>query len=154
MSELKITGPWDMQKIESYLDTCVVPLKLAIISARGWPVIASLWFFYEHGVIYCASKEKSKVVQLLKKNNKCAFEVSPDAPPYHGVRGQGLAVLRHDPSGKTLENLHDRFLGNSKTPFKAWLMRGAPEEVIIRITPLNLMSWDYRNRMDKDRKDA
>ena len=67
MSKLKITGPWDMQKIESYLDTCVVPLKLAIISARGWPVIASLWFFYEHGVIYCASKEKSKVVQLLKK---------------------------------------------------------------------------------------
>ena len=45
MSKIKITGPWDMQKIESYLDTCVVPLKLAIISARGWPVIASLWFF-------------------------------------------------------------------------------------------------------------
>ena len=140
MSKIKITGPWDMQKIESYLDTCVVPLKLAIISARGWPVIASLWFFYEHGVIYCASKEKSKVVQLLKKNNKCAFEVSPD--------------LGHDPSGKTLENLHDRFLGNSKTPFKAWLMRGASEEVIIRITPSNLMSWDYRNRMDKERNDA
>ena len=27
MSKIKITGPWDMQKIESYLDTCVVPLK-------------------------------------------------------------------------------------------------------------------------------
>ena len=67
MSKIKITGPWDMQKIESYLNTCVVPLKLAIISARGWPVIVSLWFFYEHGVIICASKEKSKVVQLLKK---------------------------------------------------------------------------------------
>ena len=33
-------------------------------------------------------------------------------------------------------------------------MRGAAEEVIIRITPSNLMSWDYRNRMDKQRKDA
>ena len=65
MSKIKITGPWDMQKIESYLSTCVVPLKLAIISARGWPVIVSLWFFYEHGVIICASKEKSKVLALV-----------------------------------------------------------------------------------------
>mgnify|MGYP001434366969 FL=1 len=154
MSKIKITGPWDMQKIGSYLDTSVVPLKLAIISARGWPVIASLWFSYEDGTIICASKEKSRVIQILKENNKCAFEVSADSPPYHGVRGQGLAVLGHDPSGKTLENLHDRFLGSSKTPFKAWLMRGASEEVIIRITPSNLMSWDYRNRMDKECKDA
>ena len=154
MSKIKITGPWDMQKIGSHLDTSVVPLKLAIISARGWPVIASLWFSYEDGTIICASKEKSRVIQILKENNKCAFEVSADSPPYHGVRGQGLAVLGHDPSGKTLENLHDRFLGSSKTPFKAWLMRGASEEVIIRITPSNLMSWDYRNRMDKERKDA
>ena len=154
MSKIKITGPWDMQKIGSYLDTSVVPLKLAIISARGWPVIASLWFSYEDGTIICASKEKSRVIQILKENNKCAFEVSADSPPYHGVRGQGLAVLGHDPSGKTLENLHDRFLGSSNTPFKAWLMRGASEEVIIRITPSNLMSWDYRNRMDKERKDA
>ena len=154
MSKIKITGPWDMHKIGTYLDTSVVPLKLAIISARGWPVIASLWFLYEDGMIICASKEKSRVVQILKENNKCAFEVSPDAPPYHGIRGQGLAVLGHDPSGNTLENLHDRFLGNSKTPFKAWLMRGASEEVIIRIKPSNLMSWDYRNRMDKEPKDA
>ena len=106
MSKIKITGPWDMQKIGSYLDTSVVPLKLAIISARGWPLIASLWFFYEDGMIICASKEKSRVIQILKENNKCAFEVSPDAPPYHGVRGQGLAVLGHDLSGKTLENLN------------------------------------------------
>ena len=154
MSKIKITGPWDMQKIGSYLDTSVVPLKLAIISARGWPVIASLWFSYEGGTIICASKEKSRVIQILKENNKCAFEVSADSPPYHGVRGQGRAVLGHDPSGKTLENLHDRFLGSSKTPFKAWLMRAASEEVIIRITPSNLMSWDYRNRMNKERKDA
>ena len=80
MSKIKITGPWDMQKIESYLSTCVVPLKLAIISARGWPVIVSLWFFYEHGVIICASKEKSKVVQLLKKNNKCCLLYTSPSP--------------------------------------------------------------------------
>ena len=41
-----------------------------------------------------------------------------------------------------------------KDAFKAWLMRGASEEVIISITPSNLMSWDYRKRMDKELKDS
>ena len=67
MSKIKITGPWDMQKIESYLDTCVVPLKLAIISARGWPVIVSLWFFYEHGVIILRQQRKIKSGSAIEK---------------------------------------------------------------------------------------
>jgi len=148
MSEIKITGPWDLPKIESYLSSSVVPLKLSMISARGWPVLASLWFFYKEGKIICASRKKSRVIKLLSNNNRCAFEVSPDAPPYHGVRGQGLAELEADPNGIVLEHLHDRFLGRKETLFRNWLMQGASQEVIISITPSSLMSWDYRDRMD------
>ena len=83
----------------------------------------------------------------MSNNNRCAFEVSPDAPPYHGVRGQGLAELKADPNGTVLEHLHDRFLGRKETLFRNWLMQGASQEVIISITPSSLMSWDYRDRM-------
>lgn len=149
MLHIQTSGPWNPQRIETYLLNTVVPLRLAVMAPSGWPVLVSLWFFYDSGKIICASRSHSKIISLLSENPKCAFEVSPDSPPYHGVRGQGMAVLGNESSTTTLERLHDRFLGNGKTTFRSWLIGGASEEIVITILPKRIMSWDYSGRMPK-----
>jgi len=147
MKELKLSGPWTLPEIEVYLDDVVIPLRLAAISSNGWPVIVSLWFKYHDGTFYCASKKHSRIVELLKNNHQCGFEIAAEKPPYFGVRGQGVARLDIQGGKQWLERLTDRYLGNRNRPFRDWLMRGAADEVVIAIRPLRMMSWDYRKRM-------
>ena len=149
MLQPHLSGPWSISQIESYLNEKVVPLKLSVISSGGWPVIVSLWFFFDENRIICASRKKSKIIEFLEGNPRCAFEVSGDSAPYSGVRGQGMAKLFNKDSHGILERLHDRFLGRQDTPFKQWLLKNSENETIISIEPKRLMTWDYSTRMSK-----
>ena len=149
MLQPHLSGPWSISQIESYLNEKVVPLKLSVISSGGWPVIVSLWFFFDENRIICASRKNSKIIEYLEGNPRCAFEVSGDSPPYSGVRGQGIAILTDKDRDGIVERLHDRFLGCQDTPFKQWLLRNSENETIISIEPKRLMTWDYSTRMSK-----
>ncbi|MBH69490.1 MAG: pyridoxamine 5'-phosphate oxidase [Rhodospirillaceae bacterium] len=147
MREVHYSGPWGAVEIADYLKKTFVPMKLAAVSESGWPVLVSLWFYFESGCLICASRSHSRIISLLSKDCRCAFEVSGDTPPYSGVRGQGDVSLYNDPTGRILGRLHDRFLGAENTQFRRWLLDGADKEVIIFIKPVRLMSWDYTSRM-------
>ena len=149
MSQPKLSGPWSALQIMEYLDETPIPLRLSVISPKGWPVIVSLWFIFDQTENLCASKRQSKIVKCLENNSRCAFEISGETPPYSGVRGQGIAFLREDGNINVLERLHDRFLGGENTPFRRWLLENGNNEVIISIKPERLMTWDYRTRMSK-----
>ena len=144
---LQIKGPWSAGEIERHLTATMVPLRLACVSNSGWPVSLSLWFLYEDGAFFCASRRTAKIVAILASEPRCGFEVAGETPPYHGVRGQGVASLHPEKGAAVLERLADRYLGAADTPFRRWLMRGAAEEIAIRIVPARMMSWDYRRRM-------
>ena len=147
MTSPKLTGPWDHAKIEGFLGNSVIPLRLAAISPNGWPVVASLWFKYQKGAFYCASKKNSRIVKLLETNARCGFEIAVEKPPYFGVRGQGVAEMDVQGGEQWLKRLTERYIGTQNLPFRDWLMRNAYNEIVISIRPLRLMSWDYRKRM-------
>jgi len=142
-----LTGPWNIAAYEAYLRETVIPLRLSVVSAAGWPTIASLWFVYEEGTIRCASKKSARIVRLLEANPKCAFEVSGETPPYFGVRGQGTVTLDPDLGPELLPRLIDRYVGPAESSFRRWLLDQSAEEVAIVIDPVRVMSWDYRKRM-------
>ncbi|MGE4220588.1 MAG: pyridoxamine 5'-phosphate oxidase family protein [Alphaproteobacteria bacterium] len=144
-----LSGPWTAEQIERHLATTVVPVRLACVAPSGWPVSLSLWFLYEDGALFCASRKGARVVRILESAPRCGFEVAGEAPPYHGVRGQGLAALDPAAGPALLPRLIDRYLGPGDTPFRRWLMRNAADEVAIRIAPQRLMNWDYRRRMSE-----
>jgi nitroimidazol reductase NimA-like FMN-containing flavoprotein (pyridoxamine 5'-phosphate oxidase superfamily) len=149
MTEVKITGPWSEHEIAVYLANTVIPVRLSVVSASGWPVVVSLWFQYQDGVLMCASKPHARIVELIRNNPRCGFDISTEAPPYSGVRGQGTAFL-DDQQGETiLEQLIDRYVDPAATNFRRWLKKDAKEELAIRIVPHRLMTWDYRQRMTK-----
>lgn len=144
---LPITGPYTLGDAERYLRDTVVPLRLACLTASGWPLVLSLWFLYRHGALWCASRPQARVVHHLEQDARCAFEVARDAPPYRGVRGQARAAVIRDGGGHLLGELIDRYLGTRDSRLARRLLAGAADEVAIRLAPTRLASWDYTDRM-------
>jgi nitroimidazol reductase NimA-like FMN-containing flavoprotein (pyridoxamine 5'-phosphate oxidase superfamily) len=103
-------GPWSKNETERFLEQTRVPLRLACNGASGHPVIASLWFLPRDDTLWCATQRTASVVSHLRRDPRCAFEVAPEAIPYRGLRGQGLAQLHEDRGEEILRLLIDRYL--------------------------------------------
>lgn len=109
--------------------------------------MCSLWYLYDDGVLWCATQKKAAVVSFLKSEPNCGFEVAPEAMPYRGVRGQGLASLSVEHGAAVLQSLIERYLGDQESDFARWLLARAADEVAIKITPAFFTSWDFTRRM-------
>lgn len=149
MSEISNSSHWDLAQIERFLDTTVIPVKLACTSSNGKPLVCSLWFMYDDGVIWCATKASASVAKFLQQHPDCGFEVAPESMPYTGVRGQGVATLSEAEGMDVLLKLMDRYLGTRESGFARWLISQASDEVAIRIEPDWLTAWDFTARMQK-----
>ena len=141
-------GPWDLGTTESWLADARIPIRLACNAQDGFPRVVSVWFVYREGMFLSVSHRNSSLVKLLRASPQVGFEVSPNEPPYHGVRGQGLAELVTEGAARVLGEVIDRYLGEGNSNLAQWLMSRAEEEVLIRVTPRRFFSWDYRGRMD------
>lgn len=134
-------------KTAHFLCENVIPLRLSCITASGWPIVLSLWYLYHDGRLYCATQETARVVQNLRRDSRCAFEIAADQPPYCGVRGQGIATIAPDKGVEILEQLLVRYLGNTNNPLAERLLANSENEVAIIIEPKTLFTWDYSARM-------
>jgi len=144
---VKISGPWKMDRIEDYLEQSSFPLRLSVNGSEGWPVVASLWFAFDEGSLWCATQKGSRIAALIERDPRCAFEISPNEPPYQGVRGQGRASLHDELGPVMLDRLIGRYVDASDGRFARWLRSRSDDEAAIRIQPVHLMSWDYERRM-------
>ncbi len=144
---MKPKGPWTGDKIDRFLRDTRVPLRIACNGSNGHPVLVSLWYVAIEGKLYCATQRSARIVSLLSRDPRCAFELSIETPPYRGVRGQGIATVDPDLGERTLHMLIDRYLGDSTIPPAPLLLARVEHEVAIVIEPQTLVSWDFRGRM-------
>ncbi len=149
MPQPDLTGPWSIGQIEEFLQGAVIPLRLSTINPNGWPIVLSLWFLYEDGVLWAASRGTSRIVSFLKAHARCGFEIAGETAPYFGVRGYGVASIAPDTDARLLKRLSARYLGPAETPFRDWLLDNAEDEMMISIVPRRMMTWDYRARMTR-----
>jgi nitroimidazol reductase NimA-like FMN-containing flavoprotein (pyridoxamine 5'-phosphate oxidase superfamily) len=145
--EFGITGPWDHEQVQSFLSAATWPLRLACIGGDGFPRVVSLWHQYRDGSFYCVTHRESRLTALLRSNSKVGFEVSPNDPPYHGVRGQGLVSLHEEGGADTLRSHLERYLGGTSSGLARWLLSRAEDELLVRVEVTRMFSWDYRERM-------
>jgi hypothetical protein len=139
--------PETTEQLERYLHEMRIPLRLACQSQKGWPLVLSLWYLFDEGKIYCATQETALVVQRLRQDGRCAFEVAGDLPPYCGVRGQGRATIDEAIGVEILERLLLRYGIIQDSPLARRLLSRGEGEVAIVIEPLNWYSWDFTERM-------
>ena len=141
-------GPWSPGQIEAFLQRAVYPMRLACVGADGYPRVVSVWFRYEHETLYCVSHRESSLIALLRRNDRVGFEIAPNEPPYHGVRGQGRATLQALEDDETLKFLLQRFLGGTDSNLARWLLSRSDVEVLVSVRPMRWFSGDYRERME------
>ncbi len=142
-----IKGPWEQQEIDGFLERGDFPLRLACTGEDGFPRLASLWYRYRGGDILCVTHRDSSMAKLIAADERVGFEVSPNEPPYSGVRGQAQAQLTPLGDSLLLQELLQHFLGGAESDLGEWLLGRSDEELLVRLTPLRFYSWDYRQRM-------
>jgi hypothetical protein len=147
MTAPRRTGPWSPDEITTFLDTQRIPLRLACRTTSGWPLVASHWFLWRDGALWCATQADAKIVRYLAAEPRCGFEVAPDGMPYRGVRGQGRAAIEPAQGVAVLRDLVQRYLGDESSDFARWLLARSATEVAIRIEPIRMRSWDFGRRM-------
>lgn len=136
-----------LKHAEEYLRTIRIPLRLSCTTQSGWPMIVSLWFFYQQGKIFCATQNSAKVVSYLQNEPRCAFEISADLPPYCGVRGQAIASIDEAIGGEILEQLLERYLGGTDNTLARTLLAKSDTEVALVLEPKHVYTWDFSSRM-------
>lgn len=127
-------------------------MRLAANTDSGFPVVLSLWFLPDGDDLLAAVHRDSRIANRLAADRRCAFEIAPNEPPYRGVRGQGNATMSPTGAAELLERLLDRYLGSSDSRLGRFLLARAKEELVVRVRPVRLSSWDYSDRMDDSLK--
>lgn len=148
--KIELSGPWNQKEVDAYLADAQYPVRLSCVAADGYPRVVSLWYRYQQASLYCVTHRASKIAGLLASNDRVGFEVSPNEPPYLGVRGQGIATLAPLEDRSMFQGLLEHYLGDTDSDLARWLLARSEEEVVIRIQPKRLFSWDYRHRMKTD----
>ncbi len=144
---MNISGKWNLSTVKRYLKESRIPLRLSVITSSGYPLVVSMWFVYEDGVIWCAAQKDSALVKNIMKNGNCGFEIAPNEPPYMGARGKGNASINFDKGPFRLKILINRYLDEKNTELSKWLIERSDNEVAIQITPECFYTWDYSGRM-------
>jgi hypothetical protein len=145
---LNKTSAWSEAEISSFLTATAIPVRIAT-STDSYPTLCSVWYMFDdqNGDLLCVSHQNSQLVTDLKANEKCSFEIAPNEPPYCGVRGKAIVTLSKDNALETLSTLIHRYLGNTDSGLAKWLLGRIDEEYVLRLTPVQLTSWDYSERM-------
>ena len=132
---------------KKFLEEQKIPIRLSVLSESNWPSIISLWYVYKENRFYCATIKNALIVKYLKKNKKCAFEISTETPPYRGIRGQGLVKLDYEKGEEVLKTLLERYEIMKNSKLETFLLSRINDVVAIEITPTKLFSWDFGKRM-------
>jgi len=132
---------------KEYLDTIRIPIRIAIKTEDKWPWVISLWFLHRDGLLYCATQKHAKIVGHLENDNRCAFEIAADTPPYCGIRGKAIARIDEGLGAEILERLLERYLGGTDNELAQNLLAKKETEVAIVLDPLRVYTWDFRERM-------
>ena len=145
---LSKASAWSELEVTEFLRSSTIPMRIAT-NTQSYPTLCSVWYLFDEklGELLCVSHQKSKLVLDITASKKCSFEIAPNEPPYFGVRGKAVVTLSKENVLDTLTTVMSRYLGGTDSRLAKWLIGRSDEEYVLRLTPVQITSWDYRERM-------
>ena len=145
---LSKASAWSELEVTEFLRGSTIPMRIAT-NTQSYPTLCSVWYLFDEklGELLCVSHQKSKLVLDITASKKCSFEIAPNEPPYFGVRGKAVVTLSKENVLDTLTTVMSRYLGGTDSRLAKWLIGRSDEEYVLRLTPVQITSWDYRERM-------
>lgn len=87
---------------DEFLTTGRIFAKIATTMEDGWPVLSPVWYSWVNGTFLVVSKEKTSLVQNLKRDQRCGLLVDNPELPYKRVSVRGeVEFLPEDFDWKT-----------------------------------------------------
>lgn len=145
--QVNLRGCWSGAEIVAFIESQLIPMRLAVHDSVGSPWVLSLWYLYENGQFWCATNRNAKLASYLEADLQCGFEIAGDAAPYRGMRGKGKATLIPERGPEVLTRLLDRYGISQTSALAKSLLAKADQEVAICLTPQRISSWDFTSRM-------
>ena len=145
--QVRPNSSWSADEINQFLQNNPIPMRISCNGDNGFPLICSVWFAVHKNTLYCISHENAKLTKQLQANNRCAFEVATNSPPYMGVRGQARATLERENAKQLMIELNDRYLEGHNSSLSNWLLSRIEHECVIKLEPTWITAWDYTERM-------
>lgn len=144
----RLENRWSNHDIQHYLDTTAVPMRLACHTPAGYPQVVSIWYLRENTQLVGITHQSSHLMRLVKQDPRVGFEVAVNEPPYRGIRGFGDIEWGKAGAREVMQRLVKRYLDHANDTLAKWLMSRVDEEMVLRIHPVSISSWDYRPRMN------
>ena len=73
-----LRGPFSPGEVDAFLDTALIPMRIAAVGQNGWPLVLSLWFLRDGDELLAATRPTSMLVAYLTQMPKCGFEIAGD----------------------------------------------------------------------------
>lgn len=132
-------GPMTAEQLEEFLTQGDRFAKIATTMPDGWPVVSPVWYEWDGSSFLIVSKEKTSLVQNLRRDPRCGLLVDNPTLPYKRVSVQGVAEFLGDDFDwvEPARRMVLRYLGEGglsyaestfefpRVPFRVWPKRMA-----------------------------
>ena len=139
-------------RLANFIEASCTPLRITCNTESGFPLIVPLWFMFDGEAFWCVTHKDAKLLTHLRKDQRVGFEIANNEPPYAGARGYGKVELMAEKGAEILPKLLMRYSIREESGLGSWLLSRIDDEVAIRLDPMYINGWDYKDRMQDARE--
>lgn len=135
-------GPMGSEELEDFLTTTAIFAKIATTLEDGQPVLSPVWYEWDGESFLIVSKERTSMVQNLRRDPRCGLLVDNPELPYKRVSVQGeIEFLPDDFDWETpARRMVLRYLGQEGMDYAEATFGFA--RVPFRVHPKRMATWN------------
>src|ERR1035437_8810925 len=128
------------QEVHDFLTSTRAFLKIATTGADGFPLVNPVWFVWRDGEFIVCTKEKTGLVQNLRRDPRACLLVDRPELPYKRVTAKAVAEFRDYDWHDIGRDQVMRYLGPDG--FAYYEATTAIPRVMIHFRPSKLTTWN------------
>jgi PPOX class probable F420-dependent enzyme len=134
--------PFTQDELEAFLNDAPVA-RLCSHNRDGSIHIAPVYFKYDHGALLMGTQATTRKVKNITHDPQITILVDNQAPPWKGVIIYGEAELEYEDAVAKRVQIFERYMPLENARTLATGLAQSYRPVVIRVTPKQVVSYDY-----------